>query len=127
MILDKDGKIVFKGHPANRNNLVKDFDDLIADKQLEGVDLGGDDAAAEEGEEADEGESVSVQAITDIMTEMNKFREVGKELQTQCKEDATGMMRNFCVMTNEASLKPNGKWSSEYTNHRVLIGPNAKV
>jgi len=30
-------------------------------------------------------------------------------------------------MTNEASLKPNGKWSSEYTNHRVLVGPKAKV
>jgi len=49
MILDKEGKIVFKGHPANRKDLVKDFDDLIAGKQLEGVDLGGD-AAAEEGE-----------------------------------------------------------------------------
>jgi len=36
------------------------------------------------------------------------------------------MMRNFCVLTLEASLK-GGKWSSEYTNHRVLVGPKDKV
>jgi hypothetical protein len=37
MIIDKTGKIVFKGHPANRSDLAKDFDDLLADKTLEGV------------------------------------------------------------------------------------------
>lgn len=36
------------------------------------------------------------------------------------------MMRNFCVLTLEASLKGE-KWSSEYTNHRVLVGPKEKV
>jgi hypothetical protein len=58
------------------------------------------------------------------MNEMTKFREVGKELQTECKAQAGGMMRNFCVLTLEAKLLPNTmKWSSEYTNHRVLVGP----
>jgi len=38
------------------------------------------------------------------------------------------MMRNFCVITVEASLNPKtGAWSSEFTNHRVLVGPKAKV
>ena len=38
------------------------------------------------------------------------------------------MMRNFCVLTLEASYNPNtSSWSSEYTNHRVLVGPKDKV
>jgi len=45
MILDKQGTIVYKGHPASRKDLVKDFNDLIAGKPLEGVEAagGGDD------------------------------------------------------------------------------------
>jgi len=38
MILDKEGKIAFKGHPANRKDLVKDFNDLLEGKALEGVE-----------------------------------------------------------------------------------------
>jgi len=38
------------------------------------------------------------------------------------------MMRNFCVVTLEAGYKPStGKWSSEFTNHRVIVGAGAKV
>jgi len=53
LIVDLEGFIVFKGHPANRKDLAKDFDDLLAGKRLEGVDEpeapggdeeGGDDA-----------------------------------------------------------------------------------
>jgi hypothetical protein len=59
---------------------------------------------------------------------MDNFKEVGKELQASCKAEATGMMRNFCVLTLEAGFTPNtGKWSSEFTNHRVLVGSAAKV
>jgi len=37
-------------------------------------------------------------------------------------------MRNFCVLTLEAEFHPNkGTWTSEYTNHRVLVGPQAKI
>jgi len=52
MILDKEGKIVFKGHPANRKDLAKDFNDLLEGKELEGVEKpkgkteGGEDKAA---------------------------------------------------------------------------------
>jgi len=36
MIIDTNGKIVFKGHPANRPDLAKDFNDLLEGKTLEG-------------------------------------------------------------------------------------------
>jgi len=37
-------------------------------------------------------------------------------------------MRNFCVLTLDAKYHPNkGTWSSEYTNHRVLVGAKDKV
>jgi len=60
------------------------------------------------------------------MGEMDKFRELGKELQQECKSESGGMARNFCVLTMEAALLPNGKWTNTYTNHRVLVGPEAK-
>lgn len=38
------------------------------------------------------------------------------------------MMRNFCVLTMEAAYDPtSAKWTSVYTNHRVLVGPKEKV
>ena len=36
MLIDKEGKIVFKGEPASRPNLEQDFDDLLQDKELDG-------------------------------------------------------------------------------------------
>jgi len=121
LIIDTNGKIAFKGHPANRKDLAKDFSDLLEGKTLDGVEAGG--AAADEGTD-ESGAGVELDVIKAQMEEMAKFREVGKELQTECKAQAGGMMRNFCVLTLEAYLSPNTmKWSSEYTNHRVLVGP----
>jgi len=38
------------------------------------------------------------------------------------------MMRDFSVLTIDASLNPGtGAWTSEFTNHRVLVGPKDKV
>lgn len=52
-LVDTNGKIVFKGHPANRKDLVKDFNDLLEGKEI--VDApkagGGDD---DEEEKADD-------------------------------------------------------------------------
>jgi len=37
------------------------------------------------------------------------------------------MMRNFCVLTLDASFNPKtSAWSSEYMNHRVLVGSKEK-
>ena len=37
MIIDKNGKIAFKGHPHVRLNLEIDIDALLSDKELDGV------------------------------------------------------------------------------------------
>jgi len=34
MLIDQNGKIAFRGHPANRENLVQDFDDLLTGKEI---------------------------------------------------------------------------------------------
>jgi len=99
LLVDTTGKIVFKGHPANRKDLVKDFNDLLEGKTLEGV--AGDDEDEEEA--GADGASVSLEDIKATMAQMTKFQETGKELQNECKGQAVGMMRNFCVMTMEAS------------------------
>jgi len=54
---------------------------------------------------------------------MDEFRITAKALQEECKEDATGMQRNFCVLTLEVNLSPaTMKWASKFENHRVLVG-----
>jgi len=54
VLVDADGTIVFKGHPANRQNLVQDFEDLLAGKKISGAGTteGGDD-------DSDDGDSSS--------------------------------------------------------------------
>jgi len=116
---------VFKGHPANRKDLAKDFDDLLNDKPLEGVEAPGEEGGADE---KTKGEETDIEGIKKCMEEMTRFKtEDAKALQDECKNDASGMMRNFCVITMEAGLSTEGKWTNEYTNHRVLVGPKAKV
>jgi len=78
MIVDKNGKIVFKGHPAGRQDLVKDFNDLLEDKTLEGLEAEGESADGASGEEA--GPVATLDDIKAAMTEMSKFSDVGKEL-----------------------------------------------
>jgi len=51
MLIDTNGKIVFKGHPASRKNLEQDFDDLLAGKTLTGEGTGAEAADEEEGGE----------------------------------------------------------------------------
>jgi len=75
-MVDTNGKIAFKGHPANRKDLVADFNTLLEGKDLEGVEApkaGGDEVGAEEG-----GDSVDLDRISAVMEEMNKFKETGK-------------------------------------------------
>lgn len=116
---------MFKGHPANRKDLAKDFDDLLADKTLEGVEAPGEEGG---NEGKTKGEDCTIEDIENTMKEMNNFKEKhAKELQEALKNDASGMMRNFCVLTMEAGISTEGKWTNEYINHRVLVGPKAKV
>jgi len=50
MLIDTNGKIAFKGHPANRPDLVADFNTLLAGGSIEGE--GCAPAQAAEGGEA---------------------------------------------------------------------------
>jgi len=50
MIIDKTGKIVFKGHPANRPDLEADFDALRKDETISGEGCASVDAPADGGE-----------------------------------------------------------------------------
>jgi len=36
MLIDTNGKIVFKGHPANRSDLEADFDTLLKGEEITG-------------------------------------------------------------------------------------------
>merc|ERR1711939_1180606 len=51
LMVDTKGKIVFKGHPANRKDLVADFNALLKGEELEGVEKAGGAGEEEEGED----------------------------------------------------------------------------
>jgi len=66
-LVDTNGKIVFKGHPASRKNLEEDFDKLLKGEPLEGIKSEQDD----EDEEA----SMNVDVVT-ANDEMDKNKEI---------------------------------------------------
>jgi len=64
------------------------------------------------------------------MSEIDAFKEVGKELQASdaLKEHAKKMPRCFCVMTFEDSYDPyTDKHKGEFKNFRVLVGPQDSI
>ena len=95
-IVDTKGKVVFMGHPANRSDLVKDFDDLLAGKEItgKGCSPGGGDDDEKEGDDKKGG------ADTDVDAAVKLFNELSTEhLQTDAaKEAVAGMPRCFCVL-----------------------------
>jgi len=122
MLVDTKGMIVFKGHPANRPDLEKDFDTLLAGGTISGAGCesaaaGGDGEAAASGKELDS---------NTVMSEIDAFKEVGKELQASAtlKEHAKKMPRCFCVMVYEDTYDPyNDKHKGDFKNYRVMVGP----
>jgi hypothetical protein len=66
MLIDTNGKIVFKGHPAGRKNLEQDFDDLIAGKTLTGDGTGAEAADEEEGGEGGKSKADPATALAAI-------------------------------------------------------------
>jgi hypothetical protein len=66
-LVDTNGKIVFKGHPASRKNLEEDFDKLLKGEPLEGL------------ESVDEEEGMNVDLAT-ALSEMDKNKEILKAL-----------------------------------------------
>jgi len=102
MILDKSGKIVFKGHPSKRPNLEEDFDNLLKGVELTGEGTTSSAVDAKEGEEekADDPKDTSV-ARDEVLSEMEatqaKVETLMKE-NTELKEAASKMARAFNVV-----------------------------
>jgi len=126
-IVDTKGKVVFMGHPANRPDLVKDFDDLLAGKEMTGK---GCSAAGGDEDEDEEGGFKSNCDAADVDAAVKLFNELSTEhLQTDAvKEACEGMPRAFCVLVvaNQFDVKQK-KLEASLTNYHVLVGPQDKV
>jgi len=125
-LVDANGKIVFKGHPANRKDLVKDFNDMLEGKEIENAPKpgGGDD---DEEEKTDGNNSVDAAEVSDSV---KKFKELAKEhlLKDETKAKAEGMPRAFCVLvvTSKYDCKAK-KLATTMDNYHVLVGPQDKI
>jgi hypothetical protein len=129
MLIDKTGKIVFKGHPANRPNLEEDFDTL-----RNGGTISGEGCAAAEKAEGAAEEPVlegytemdpkelqeDIVAATDAIEGLTKDSEV-LEIAKQCP-------RAFCVLVVDQQYSPaTGKTLVKYENYRVLVGSQENI
>ncbi len=72
LLVDTNGKIVFKGHPASRKNLEDDFDKLLKGETLQ-------DIASDDDEEEEPEANMDVDLATAI-SEIDKNKEILKTL-----------------------------------------------
>jgi len=85
LLVDTNGKIVFKGHPAGRKDLVADFNTLLEGKELSDLEPAGEGAKEKDGEAAEGNDTI--EDVKTAMALMTKFREgPAKELQSELKE-----------------------------------------
>jgi len=98
MIIDKEGKIAFKGHPANRPNLEQDLDDLAAGKALTGEGTG--PAPKEEESDSAVPEGFSEMDKAQVYRELDDNKKVleGFTKDESLKESAKDCPRAFCVI-----------------------------
>ena len=132
MLIDKNGTIVFKGHPASRPDLEADLDKLAAGEALTGEGVASGPKAGGEGAAADEEEEEGFAEVdaAAINTEMDGFKAVAEGLQAdaELKELAKKCPRAFCVMTFTQKYNPKTQsLLGSYKNYRVLVGPSATL
>lgn len=125
MLLDKDGNIVFKGHPTSRPDLATDINTLLNGEKLVGE---GTKAHAQltDGNQVLEGfAEVDSDAIN---KEMDEFRVTCEHMQKELHDTAKGMIRNYCVSVFTQRLDTTSmKWLGKYENFRVLVGSQSKI
>lgn len=138
MLLDKQGKIVFKGHPATRKDLQQDLDDLAAGKEITGEGCApakkADDAKA-----ADEEKDADADAVPEGFKELDK-EVVNKECEEhktvmedftkneELAKEAKDCPRAFCVIVVVENFYPStGKTYFKYDNYRVVVGPKDNI
>lgn len=127
MLIDQNGKIVFKGHPANRPDLEADLDTLAKGEAITGKGTEEENAPKEDGEKNDSGKELDPQKIKEevevFKRQMGEFQK-NEELSKLAKE----MPRSFCVITVESAYDPKTeKTTFDYTNHRVLVGKQESI
>ena len=125
MLVDKSGKIVYKGHPAQRN-LEEDLDNLAAGKVLEGNGIVNEKpAGGEKKEEKADEDMVPMEDPSAVNSEIDNFKTVFegfKENEELCNL-AKEMPRAFCVLVFTTEYDPKTKKTmGKYENFRVLVG-----
>lgn len=98
MLIDQNGKIAFKGHPANRKDLEADLDALSRGEELTGEGCGAA-KKADAGEEKPE-EGFKEMDTTALGTEISDLKTVFEDLSKDesMKELAKSFPRAFCVL-----------------------------
>lgn len=123
MLIDKTGKIVFKGHPASRQDLKGDMEKLANGEMPEGL---GEATGGAGG--AEDSKSNTTLSLDDCLKEADVFKNETQDKLLEDKEAYAGMPRAFCVLTINAKTNVDtGSQTIEYQNHRVFIGPGDKV
>lgn len=124
ILIDKQGKIAYKGHPASRD-LEKDFATLLEGGALAGVAAEGGAAG---GAKEDEGfKAVDADLIN---KEIDQYKELAESMQqdAEIKALVAKFPRAFCVMVFTQRYNPVSKEvKGQYQNYRVLVGPQADL
>lgn len=125
MLINKEGTIVFKGHPAQRPNLVDDFNKLLAGELPDGC-TGSAAAGGEVVLPALEGKALNFE---NVMGEVDTFKNTtAGTLNTQFTEKAKECQRAFCVMVTQAGYDAaSDTFLTDYKNYRVLVGKGETV
>jgi len=113
MLIDTKGKIVYKGHPAQRKDLEGDFDTLLKGEEIK-VD-GGDDKKDADGAEAGATKERDPAACMAFIDQFKNEIAPGLQKNESIKAVAKQMMRAFCVIVysekfNVASGKAAIEW-----------------
>jgi len=88
MLIDKTGKIVFKGHPASRPDLKGDMEKLANGEMPEG--LGEPAAGGEDGETKKSNVEITLDQALEEAAEFKNTTQ--QKLIDELKENCTGMM-----------------------------------
>lgn len=113
LLVDKEGTIVFKGHPAKRQNLEEDFDTLLAGGQLKGVEAPG--ASAESNDKLVDDDKAK--------TASEKFWKDAKDMMDKDGDKFADFPRAFLVLVDEAKFDAKTQQiSHKMTCHTQIMG-----
>ena len=120
VLVDTNGKIVFKGNPYLRKNLEDDIDKLLKGETLQ-------DITSNVEEEPEANNNVDLATAIDEIEKNKKILSVIKSDEKE-QERAAKMYRNSCVFVIEANYYINTrKVHLDYTNCRNLEGDEDDV